>query len=66
MCYWFRVYTNLSTLLAIVHMWVLCSTVVSGIQRNCIFLLQGVEFFDEKLNSLCMTWLVDHGKQVHI
>lgn len=20
----------------------------------------GVEFFDEKLNSLCMTWLVDH------
>jgi serine/threonine-protein phosphatase 2A regulatory subunit A len=23
-------------------------------------LLQGVEFFDEKLNSLCMTWLVDH------
>lgn len=25
------------------------------------FLLQGVEFFDEKLNSLCMAWLVDHG-----
>lgn len=23
----------------------------------------GVEFFDEKLNSLCMTWLVDHGKR---
>lgn len=23
---------------------------------------QGVEFFDEKLNSLCMAWLVDHGK----
>ncbi|GAB5577064.1 serine/threonine-protein phosphatase 2A 65 kDa regulatory subunit A beta isoform isoform X4 [Prionailurus iriomotensis] len=22
--------------------------------------LQGVEFFDEKLNSLCMAWLVDH------
>ncbi|XP_072125752.1 serine/threonine-protein phosphatase 2A 65 kDa regulatory subunit A beta isoform-like [Mobula birostris] len=22
--------------------------------------LLGVEFFDEKLNSLCMTWLVDH------
>jgi serine/threonine-protein phosphatase 2A regulatory subunit A len=20
----------------------------------------GVEFFDEKLNNLCMTWLVDH------
>jgi serine/threonine-protein phosphatase 2A regulatory subunit A len=20
----------------------------------------GVEFFDEKLNSLCMTWLIDH------
>lgn len=44
----------------------LCSTVISGIQRNFIFLLQGVEFFDEKLNSLCMTWLVDHGKQVQI
>lgn len=26
------------------------------------FLLQGVEFFDEKLNSLCMAWLVDHGE----
>ena len=26
--------------------------------------LQGVEFFDEKLNSLCMTWLVDHGEYV--
>ena len=26
------------------------------------FCLQGVEFFDEKLNSLCMTWLVDHGE----
>ena len=25
-------------------------------------LLQGVEFFDEKLNSLCMAWLVDHGE----
>ncbi len=23
---------------------------------------QGVEFFDEKLNSLCMAWLVDHGE----
>ena len=45
---------------------VLCSTVISGIQSNFIFLLQGVEFFDEKLNSLCMTWLVDHGKQVQI
>ncbi|XP_042749964.1 serine/threonine-protein phosphatase 2A 65 kDa regulatory subunit A alpha isoform-like, partial [Lagopus leucura] len=22
--------------------------------------VQGVEFFDEKLNSLCMAWLVDH------
>lgn len=22
----------------------------------------GVEFFDEKLNTLCMTWLVDHGR----
>ena len=20
----------------------------------------GVDFFDEKLNSLCMTWLIDH------
>ena len=27
-----------------------------------IYQIQGVEFFDEKLNSLCMTWLVDHGK----
>ena len=25
-------------------------------------IFQGVEFFDEKLNSLCMTWLVDHGE----
>jgi serine/threonine-protein phosphatase 2A regulatory subunit A len=23
----------------------------------------GVDFFDEKLNALCMTWLVDQGKQ---
>jgi len=22
----------------------------------------GVEFFDDKLNALCMTWLIDHGK----
>lgn len=28
------------------------------------FLLQGVEFFDEKLNSLCMAWLVDHGESL--
>lgn len=21
----------------------------------------GVQFFDDKLNSLCMTWLIDHG-----
>lgn len=27
-----------------------------------IALLQGVEFFDEKLNTLCMAWLIDHGK----
>ena len=27
-------------------------------------LLQGVEFFDEKLNSLCMAWLVDHGEHL--
>ena len=26
--------------------------------------LQGVEFFDEKLNSLCMAWLVDHGEHL--
>lgn len=25
----------------------------------------GVEFFDEKLNALCMTWLVDHGNSSH-
>lgn len=24
----------------------------------------GAEFFDEKLNSLCMNWLVDHGKKM--
>lgn len=24
---------------------------------------QGVEFFDEKLNTLCMAWLIDHGKK---
>lgn len=24
--------------------------------------LQGVEFFDEKLNTLCMAWLIDHGE----
>jgi serine/threonine-protein phosphatase 2A regulatory subunit A len=23
----------------------------------------GVQFFDDKLNSLCMTWLTDHGKK---
>jgi hypothetical protein len=22
----------------------------------------GIEFFDEKLNSLCMSWLIDHGQ----
>ena len=31
---------------------------------ECFFLFTdfflGVEFFDEKLNSLCMTWLIDH------
>uniref|UniRef100_A0A672R2X2 Serine/threonine-protein phosphatase 2A 65 kDa regulatory subunit A alpha isoform-like n=1 Tax=Sinocyclocheilus grahami TaxID=75366 RepID=A0A672R2X2_SINGR len=26
----------------------------------------GVEFFDEKLNSLCMAWLVDHGSILKI
>jgi serine/threonine-protein phosphatase 2A regulatory subunit A len=25
----------------------------------------GVEFFDEKLNALCMTWLVDQGDHLH-
>jgi len=25
------------------------------------FCLQGVEFFDEKLNALFMAWLLDHG-----
>lgn len=24
----------------------------------------GVEFFDDKLNGLCMTWLIDHGRIV--
>ncbi len=23
----------------------------------------GIEFFDEKLNSLCMSWLIDHGME---
>lgn len=32
---------------------------------NILMPLQGVEFFDEKLNSLCMTWLVDHGEYLH-
>uniref|UniRef100_H3AV76 Protein phosphatase 2 scaffold subunit Aalpha n=1 Tax=Latimeria chalumnae TaxID=7897 RepID=H3AV76_LATCH len=27
---------------------------------NCLPSCQGVEFFDEKLNALCMAWLVDH------
>lgn len=26
----------------------------------------GVEFFDEKLNTLCMTWLVDHGNSFSV
>lgn len=25
-----------------------------------------MEFFDEKLNSLCMAWLVDHGKALKL
>lgn len=36
------------------------------IQDNALITLsvfsQGVEFFDEKLNTLCMAWLIDHGK----
>lgn len=44
-----------------------------GLRQNCPVstpdllsprLLQGVEFFDEKLNSLCMAWLVDHGEHL--
>ena len=36
------------------------------IERLCIYemphlIWKGVEFFDEKLSSLCMQWLVDHG-----
>jgi len=27
---------------------------------NCVY-VQGVEFFDEKLNALFMAWLLDHG-----
>ena len=67
LCYWFSdcVILTACTNCLCTHV-LLCSTVISGIQRNFIFLLQGVEFFDEKLNSLCMTWLVDHGKQVQI
>ena len=37
---------------------------ISRKNRDCIdiFILGqlGVEFFDDKLNSLCMTWLIDH------
>lgn len=37
-----------------------------GIQEMALITLsvfpQGVEFFDEKLNTLCMAWLIDHGK----
>merc|ERR1712186_118403 len=42
-----------------------CVNEVIGIQQlsQSMLLLAGqlgVEFFDDKLNSLCMTWLIDH------
>lgn len=37
-------------------MWIL------GNGSNYTLFPQGVEFFDEKLNTLCMAWLIDHGK----
>lgn len=40
----------------------LCQKLPSLLNPERPFLLQGVEFFDEKLNSLCMAWLVDHGE----
>ena len=58
-------FLSVSTQPAFVHMWYYVLQ-LSVVFRETIFLLQGVEFFDEKLNSLCMTWLVDHGKQVQI
>jgi len=34
----------------------------NGVAAVCVwFCLQGVEFFDEKLNALFMAWLLDHG-----
>ncbi|XP_035168385.1 serine/threonine-protein phosphatase 2A 65 kDa regulatory subunit A alpha isoform-like, partial [Oxyura jamaicensis] len=37
--------------------WVVLGALVHVVRRPPP---QGVEFFDEKLNSLCMAWLVDH------
>ena len=37
-----------------------CVNEVIGIQQLSQSLLPAIEFFDEKLNSLCMTWLIDH------
>lgn len=39
----------------------MAGTYLVSLDSLTFFLLQGVEFFDEKLNSLCMAWLVDHG-----
>lgn len=41
--------------------WGMAGTYLVSLDSLTFFLLQGVEFFDEKLNSLCMAWLVDHG-----
>ena len=36
-------------------------TISANLNNTFLYLGQlGVEFFDEKLNSLCMTWLIDH------
>lgn len=47
------------------HLWGLGSFPVSLDPVSPVF-LQGVEFFDEKLNSLCMAWLVDHGELLRV
>ena len=31
-------------------------------KMTCLFFHQGVEVFEEKLNTLCMQWLMDNGR----
>lgn len=49
--------------MGMVSLWTAGNSPVSFGSFSCS-LLQGVEFFDEKLNSLCMAWLVDHGESL--